>query len=210
MNTDVALEANLSFFHEEVPLSIDPFYTPDNHLFSNPDGSENLMLHIKLNNFINFSAQKEDKGTPQYIGKGRQILGGDMWFWKRKEYSWKTNYRFSPQFSQFITNKLMLKGDFSFFRDENIDPSQVFTAGLSARYYLPFRNRLFFYPSLSLSTTNNSDYSNLGMSIGFGSSYFLSENIALDATLFQLRAGNGGPLSNLIGVGNIGLLYFIR
>jgi hypothetical protein len=190
---------------------------------------------VQLNNFLKFSTKTDTKEPARYIGKNRRILGGRTYLDFNGNYGADIKFNFAPQFSQFITPRIMLKGALDFSVISQVSQFQffqtwlrfdmLFNTGVAARYYVPFGKRFFIYPELNSSyslgrssryfgTNNNTPTKILTAGLSIGGSYFLSENIALDMSFVQARFSFDGPpnrnTSGLLGIGNIGLLYFIR
>jgi hypothetical protein len=213
INKDVAIEGKLSYFHREVPQSY--IYFDPTKYYSK--GSDNLELIFNLNHFIPpFSSHKSEDNT-EYIKKGRRTLGGHIRFWAEKEAAIKIKYlnsEITPQFSQFITDRWMLSGDLQIVNLlANLGEIGVSFAVIG-RYYKPITHRFFVYPQMAIATGFTPRFSireaGIGLNIGLGGSYFLSKNVALDATFVKVNVGLMGYLDTSLGAGQVGLLYFIR
>jgi hypothetical protein len=193
------------------------------------DGKYDLFsLAVQFNNFLGLSLKNDSKETPQYIGKNRQIAGGQAHFNYYKSADEKsTLYRINPQFGQFITSRVLLKGEFTALGDADDKENSAFNTTVAARYYLPIGKRFFMYPELSATylTGQGNKFSVVGtfsntlpdMLVGglsIGGSYFLSKNIAIDLTFSKTQVYFGEQpnkfLTTSLGVGTIGLLYFIK
>jgi hypothetical protein len=215
VNRDVFFETTFSYVHQEIPSSA-LFLT----FARNESPSESILFNCSMNHFISLTKQsKENEGTPQYIKKGRRILGGNIEIWKKDG---QFNSRLTPQYSGFVTDNLLLSGTLLWQsvysgRDNN----QLLGGIVSAKYYFPVKNRFFLYPQLTYirrsTNSNGFDYYKHALNIGIGGSYFLSENVALDATFLQarmylLQAGESDQqrLSSALGLGNVGIIYFIH
>jgi opacity protein-like surface antigen len=220
-NKDVAFEASLAYVHAERPFS-EGFLVYAN----NPDGTSDILLNFKMSNFINLSSKTKEGEAPQYIRRGRQTLDVNGWYGKEQSYYTARRYKLSAQYSYLITNRLMLKANYHSENYFNDTRHPYVNVALSARYYLPMKSRFFMYPQLSIaeavghepvSTTRAYNYYETSFGLGIGGSYFLSDNIALDATFLQARLCSKSTKffeqpygAGLLGIGNVGLLYFIR
>ena len=82
----------------------------------------------------------------------------------------------------------MLMGDFNWIIEGSKDISAA-VATVAARYYVPVKKRFYVYPQLSYGYRQGNSYVNGNinhlMSVGLGGNYFLSKNIALEATFLQ-------------------------
>ena len=226
LKPDVAVEATLSYAHAETPYS-NYFFTTGQVLASN-----NILLNFKMNNFIGSFLQKDKNETPQYIRRGRQVLGGSASFLRTKPdvVSAQTLIQINPQFSQFVTNKLRVMGEMNVFRNLDEKAENTFTLTAAARYYIPIKNRFFLHPQLGYTyrvedlrrfRSNGSFYPTNNFKhvaeLSFGGSYFLTQNIALEATFLQTQFYirdkdyfESQSSRNILGLGNVGLTYFIR
>ncbi len=221
LNPEVALEPTLSY------TGYQSHYEQTGFGGSNPvNRKENLLaLTIKFNNFVNFSTKTDSKETPQYIGKNRQIAGGRADFSHVKSSTEKsTYYTLNPQFGQFITHHILLKGALTVVGDVDISENTTVNTALAARYYWCIHKRFFMYPELSVNyfALANSQFLNGSVSfpnifttgLTIGGSYFLSKNLAIDMTFSQtqlsFRESTDQCLSTSLGIGTIGLLYFIK
>jgi hypothetical protein len=213
INEDVAIEGKFSYFHLEQPLEI---RTLNPNIYS-PNKSDNLELIVNLNHFIKPFSLKQAEENTEYIKKGRQILSGHVRLWAEKEDAIKIaylNFQISPQFGQFITDRWLLSGALNVgnvltdFTHSGADIS------IMGRYYKPISNRFFVYPQMAFLTSFAEHFSiaeaGFGLNVGAGGSYFLSENVALDASFLAVNLGLMGYLDTSLGAEKIGLLYFIR
>jgi hypothetical protein len=118
-----------------------------------------FLLNFRLNNFINLSVPKEANDPSQYIKRGRQILGGQAYLnMFRQDGVTSTIYSFSPEFSEFITNNISVKGSIQAYGRISPLENIVFNTSAAVRYYFPISKRFFLYPELSAGylTGNNS------------------------------------------------------
>ena len=224
LNSEVALEPTFSYTNYATQFTQTGFA-------ASPASGDNkydlFSLTIQFNNFLNLSLKTDSKETPQYIGKNRQIVGGQANFSHTKSASEKsTYYTLNPQFGQFITPRVLLKGALTVLGDVDFPKSTAVNTTLAARYYWPIRKRFFIYPELSVNYLTGSNIQSvvLGNDIGFpntlttgltiGGSYFLSKNLAIDMTFSQTRLYFGEStrqyITTSLGIGTIGLLYFIK
>jgi hypothetical protein len=226
LKPDVAVEATLSYAHAEVPYSNLSFTT------GQVLASENIALNFSMNNFIGSFAKTDKEETPQYIKRGRQTLGGNASFLrtKPKDLSAQTFIQVHPQFSQFVTNKLRVMGEMNLFRNLGDKATNSLTFTAAARYYLPIKNRFFLHPQFGYTyqAENLTGFRSNGIyyftdnfkhtaELSFGGSYFLTQNIALEATFLQTKLyfrdkgySENQSLRSILGLGNVGLTYFIR
>ena len=222
LNPEVAFETTLSYRQNDINTSV-----AGSQGFTSNSKFGIWNLNVELNNFIDFSARKERKETPQYIKKGRQILGGQANLTNyRFDGRSQTIFSFAPQFSQFVTNNILLKGSFAWRGYTEDGRYNSTNAAVEARYYVPIGKRFFIYPQFNASflagdndffiasTLNETPPNTWRIGLGVGGSYFLSENVAIDASFFQANMYSGKSsaryFTGLLGVGNVGLLYFIR
>jgi opacity protein-like surface antigen len=221
LNSEVALEPTVSYSDYQAGYNQTNNGIPSGEKFNYTLFS----IGVQLNNSLNFSGKADAKEPAQYIGKNRRTLGGEA---AVKHHSNRpTQFSFSPQFSQFITSRIMLTGAMGISIHSNL--SSIFNLGfrpliflssnVGVRYYLPLGKRFFMYPELSAGLRSAGyprDFlsNTFDTSLSIGSSYFLSENVALDMSFVQARFNFHNPpnrnTSGLLGIGNIGLLYFIR
>jgi Outer membrane protein beta-barrel domain len=226
LNPEVALESTLSYTGQNIGYN----QTDPNNQQATRSGnakSDVLSLSISLNSFLNLSSKTEEKETPQYIRRNRQILGGQVSLNRySSEAGSSTYFSLSPQFSQFITSHLLLKGEVNIFGNVDDTKNTQVNTRLSTRYYIPLGKRFFMYPELNaayqtgrnsyfvISSLNELSPNTFTAGLGFGGSYFLSENLAIDASFVQTQMYFGDQTSrytsSLLGLGNVGLLYFIR
>ena len=183
-----------------------------------------LSFNCGLNHFI-INPRKADFASDfAFIKKGRQMFGGGLTVNKFPDYFVST---INPKLSQFVTNRLLLSGEMAIktFNGDGID-IQIITATAAARYYLPVQKRFFVYPELSYTrkyddNASNSFFNNRynkdEVAMGIGGNYFLSKNVALEANFLQARFNVSAEKSTgqynslgLVGLNNIGLVYFIR
>jgi hypothetical protein len=211
INKEVAIEGKLSYFHREVPRSY--IYFDPTKYYSK--GTDNLELIFNFNHFIPpFSINKSEDNT-EYIKKGRRTLGGHIRFWAEKEAAVKIVYlnsEITPQFSQFITDRWMLSSAVQIVDLlANLRETGV-SFNVTGRYYKPITHRFFLYPQMAIATSysRHLSFTGIGLNLGAGGSYFLSKNVALDASFVKVNIGLMGYLDTSLGAGQIGLLYFIR
>jgi hypothetical protein len=225
-NYQIGIGANI-FLNSEVALEPSFDYGLSNSKTEFMSGTEVqnknsvFSFNIKMNNFVNLSFKKKEGEATQYVKKGRQIVGGEVYL-SRNDYesSPQTAYLINPKFSQFVTDKLLVGGEVIAFGGFESDSYQFAFTSISGRYYFPIRKRFYIYPALKVEYYTSSDQNNntndnfkgYALSGIFGGSYFLSNNIALDATFLQIKKSSEktSPLEGLFGVGNVRLLYFIR
>jgi hypothetical protein len=217
LNPEVALETSLIVYGRL-------FYqvNDENKAYSN-----SFSLNVGLNNFINLGQQKEENEPIKYLKKGRKIIGGRFNLDSYKYNSTKINVLnlgFSPQMGYFITDKILFRAQLVFDRtfslDKTRDNYQNLTTAFSARYYLPVNKRFSVYPEFksaySISGSKSSDLSDwVDLGFGFGGSYFLSKNVALDGKFigFDLHSRERFKTDytiTTIGINSVGLLYFIH
>lgn len=133
------------------------------------------------------------------------------------------DFNVNPSFAYFIKNNLAIGAMLDLGLSTGKDKSTVFTYGLGpwARYYFPFPEELrfsqhaaFFLDGFAgfqgFSQNHGGSTNGLGINVGPGMSYFLTPNIALDATLkYNLILGFGSATTqNRVGL-NIGFQIFI-
>jgi Outer membrane protein beta-barrel domain len=230
INPEVSFEPILSYSRSNTKL--------DQTSFSiNTYKNESVGLVLKFNSFVNLSETKGDKETPQFVKIGRQIVGGQADYTKylnNPGYAGEASYTFSPLFGQFLTDNFLLKAEMNFNGYTSIASSSIFgtktinsyilDADISGRYYFKINRKFYIYPEVSIGYNKISDrtlsngtseptkgFINYGG--GVGGSYFVSNNVAIDVRLLQLKNvknefSNG--FNALVGAENIRLLYFIR
>lgn len=216
LKQDVALEGSLSYGHTEVPDAYELLS------IARVVDSKNVTLDFRMTNFINLSSKESDEEAPQYIAKGRRTIGGNIQVGLNNTLYNESpvSLQINPKFSQLITDRLMLMGDFNWIIEGSKDISAA-VATVAARYYVPVKKRFYVYPQLSYGYRQGNSYVNGNinhlMSVGLGGNYFLSKNIALEATFLQanlhLRSQAASePITSggQFGLGNVSLLYFIR
>ena len=180
-------------------------------------------LNCGLNHFIGNPKKADIEADYAFIKQGRQMFSGGLTINKMSDvYSTIIN----PKFSQFVTDNVLVSGEASISNVSSaagVD-NQIITLTASSRYYFPVKNRFFLYPELSYtrryentSANSSSSYSKNELAIGIGGNYFLSKNVALEATFLQARFNifaeqnnEQRTLTGLVGLGNVGLVYFIR
>lgn len=230
-NSEIALEGTFSYAHRETNSFSDPFTTASSL------GTQNFTFDFKINHFINLGAQKDKNEAINYIKKGRLTLGGHVWIGNihREAQSPSTTSGISPQYSQFITNQIMIMGDFTWLSDIKHTDQSIKKLTIGARYYLPMKKRFFIYPEIKFThSTGENNYVNLqypyrgnnylstthyyknNMNLGLGGSYFLSENVAFDVSFwknslyFEQKPIKLNYFISKIGINHVGLIYFIR
>ncbi|MDZ7880740.1 MAG: hypothetical protein U5L45_23900 [Saprospiraceae bacterium] len=218
INKEVGFETILGYVHTELPLSSGRFTS------AAVQSGSSLALEFKMNNFISFAAETDktdNSETPQYMAQGRQTLNVNGWLGRKDPNIYpntRTN-KLAIQYSYCLTDYWQLLGDLDY------TGKQFFLASVATRYNIPIRERFFVYPEIKFAYTASdgliSNFSSLpyidqSLGLGIGGSYFLSKNIALDATFLQVRYSlsdgfyRNKNLAGLVGLGNIALLYFIR
>ena len=212
---DVVIKKDVFF---ETTLSYNASEYRGNGLNYGPDKYKDFSLNCGINHFI-LSPKKANFDDVTFIKKGRQMFGGGLSMSKTSSY---LSIVANPKFSQFLTNNLLLSGEASFQSVKGDGASyQTITATVAARYYFPIQKRFFVYPELAYTRRQDIillyDYNKNEMSVGLGGNYFLSENVALEATFLQARFNifaeknaQQRTLTGLVGLGNVGLVYFIR
>lgn len=209
MRQGVFFEASLSYNAEESTFS------------GGTRKSDFYSLSVGLNHFIVNPKKADIEDDYAFIKKGRQMFGGGLTVNKVADtYLTIVN----PKFSQFVTDNILVSGE-AFINNisgSGID-NQLITLTVASRYYFPVKKRLFIYPELAytrryenVSSRLSSNYHKNEVSLGIGGNYFLSKNVAIEATLLQARF-NPFPentqqksFTGLIGLGNVGIVYFIR
>jgi hypothetical protein len=189
---------------------------------------ENITLNCGLNHFMPRFSKADVAADYAFIKKGQQMLGGG--FSISKFVSSGTNawsMMINPKFGQFVTKNLFLSGEMSIQSSgvNGIDNNPTIRLTASTRYYFPIQRRFFIYPEL-VYTRQDDNAENLNpyyvfnkneLSLGVGGNYFLSKNVALEATFLQKCFNIFAETSNeqrnsmgLVGLGNVGVVYFIR
>jgi hypothetical protein len=213
LKSDVFLEAKLTY--QKTELSNFSNQT-GNRYFAN---SEVTQLNIGLNHFV-FDLKSKSEGTPQYVKRGRQVLGGNMIIEKVKN---RYNGYLTPEFGQFVADNLLVSAKVNYYNFGNgqFGNTKYLTATIGARYYIPLRERLFIHPELIYTNQiaggdGGSALKNV-VDFNIGGSYFLSKNVAIEANLLQshfylLPKGDtqNQIVTGALGLGTIGLRYFIR
>jgi single-stranded DNA-binding protein len=219
LNNNVFLETSLSY--QRIDASSTSSLTTNQAQIN----SDKWTFSLGLNNFVvGFNAK--EKETPQYVKKGRQIIGGNL---QINRYSTQdndprgvqTSVYFNPKFGQFVGDNLLITGalNYSRFTDNLSSTRQTLNATVSAQYFIPVNKRFFVHPQLSYTNSiigGNNDYKN-AIDLGIGGTYFLSKNVALTSTFLQTRLyalpanATAQQTRNLtFGLGNVGLTYFLR
>jgi hypothetical protein len=223
-NYQVGVGANI-FMNSEIAFEPTLMYGIVNYNGENSGGSDfiqtqSFSFNVKMNNFVNLSFKNQENEGNKFIRKGRQIVGGEIGV-SRSKYDFsnftETYYSFNPQFGQFLTNNILVKCEIKAFGSFNSSDNQTNRATLSGYYYIPVSKRFYVYPALEVETFTSSArntstidiFKRYNLSGLLGGSYFLSNNIALDATFIKLKKSNQ-VFESLFGVGMVRLLYFIR
>jgi hypothetical protein len=190
LNSEIALEPTFSY--DKTPIN--------QNGNKNLDNSESYSFKLNFNNFINLSPKRDEKEAPQYLKKGRQILGGNIYV-NNFKYSVTqprvTQISINPKFGYFFTEKTLISTEIAWdcvlYQSKGSNNTQYLSGSVSARYFFRLNNRFSIYPEFEGRYWLNvnelprvSDVINL--KFGIGGTYFLTKNVALDARFLEYNA----------------------
>ena len=214
LNKEIAFEGTLGVSHSNLSLSQDlsAFGTY---------GLTNLYttgLNLSINNYVNFKSNDVD--FDGLISKGRSVIDGKISLntYTGKQYDVNNNNTIkvngnyaslNAEYGQFVMNGLLIGVKTNLILSDNVN-----TLGITpyAQYFYPISKRLMVNvkAEFNYNFIKNNRFGEY--KAGFGLTYFLSKNVALDVNIINFnKTFNSSNLSNnAYKSSNIGLKFFLK
>ena len=178
-----------------------------------------LLSAVALLAFGFANAQEEEKGNGGF-SKGSMFVSGAVSIGSEKTGDNKSNgFEIEPKFGYFVTDNIAIGGKLGYRSDKaenalgDTQDDAAFTVGAFGRYYMTPGSQFSLFGQLGLDYSTVEDKladakaNEIGVNLGLGLSYFVSNNWAIEASWAGLgyttndNGGDGAEKTNSFGLG---------
>ena len=203
LNKEFALELTAAY-HRPITNSYNGNYTGSGDI-TYPSNSD---IRLSTVYFLNAALLWNSDSSHSFVQGGRQSIAGSLTLSTHYSTLYAKSFDFIPgmkvKYAAFLKNKWFVSAD--------LFVTHGILTEIKTRYYVPIFNNFYLYPEASVNIYNVGTVDNKfdgNFNLKLGASYFLSRQVALEATIGQHDLGsNSSP--TFLGLINMELRYFFK